>query len=191
MRRGLARLLQVINKCACTSISAFLSIFVPRIAWVPVSFLYYESLSGTWAFSVKFSFLIGPRCPHGNDVKNECKRSPFLAISLFTLTQLLSCQETGTRTDQNKQASQKKITRENEGSGVGLAISLSYIRGEQSGAGIIKSRLTKIWVCQDESLGYVDCKLVLKINTANRLPVTINVLCKESYYSYFLQSIVQ
>ena len=75
IRRGLARPLRVINKCACTPaqppLSAFLSICVSRIAWVPVSFPLLWKPFRHLSFSLlQFSLLIGPRCPYGNDVES-------------------------------------------------------------------------------------------------------------------------
>lgn len=106
IRRGLARLLWVINKCACTCaqspISAFLSICVSRIACVLVFFFIMKAFQAPELPLLQFSFLIGPRCPYGNNVKPWVYEEPISCNFSACSNSVAQCQETGTRTDHNK-----------------------------------------------------------------------------------------
>lgn len=90
MRRGLARLPQVINVCARTSISAFLSIFLSHIAAAPVSSLYYESLSGTWASPVSIQLLDWPQMSTWKWCQTMSAREAYFS-SLLLCSLKLSC----------------------------------------------------------------------------------------------------
>lgn len=78
---------------------------------------------------LQFSFLIGPRCPHGNDVKPRVSQEP--------VSPYFAAQPPGNRKRARGQATTnrpgRKVTRQNEG-GVEEAVSLSHIKDEHNSA---------------------------------------------------------
>lgn len=93
IRWKLARLLRVMNKCACTCahLLSLHSCCVSHIAGVPVSFLHYESLSDTWASPASIQLLDWSQM----SVWKWCQTmsalaAHFLQFPLLALTQLLT-----------------------------------------------------------------------------------------------------
>lgn len=72
-----------------------------------------------------------------NMSNNECTWSPFLAISLLTLTQLLTAKKQAPTAGLYKQRIEFCDEKEKTKLSKGAAISLSHIRNAQGGYGII------------------------------------------------------
>lgn len=71
IRRGLARLLRVNKKCACTCARIF-SLCIPVVYLILLEcrfpFFITKAFQTPELPLLQFSFLIGPRCPYGNDI---------------------------------------------------------------------------------------------------------------------------